>query len=602
MFNDPRTALCRPENKDFQMNDLSAAAQKWGIETEYYDVFGRRCTAAPETLTRLIAAMSAGGVAPRDDNPPTDVTTAWQGDGRRLWLLAVQLYAVRSRRNWGHGDFTDLAQLVQHAAGCGAAGIGLNPLHALFPDRAEEASPYAPNSRLFINPLYIDVEAIPEFPGPAATGLEAEVAALRETGMIAYARVAAAKLHGLRLAYVSFRDSGSRQRRADFDAYRKEQGESLLRFACFETLRRRYAPLPWPQWPAPWRNPELAQLDDFRRANREAVEFEEFVQWTADRQLGACMDAAARHGMPVGLYVDLAVGIDRHGADAWTNHGAALADVSLGAPADEFNPHGQDWGLAPLNPHVLPAHDFRAMRQLMAAAMRHAGAIRLDHVLGLQRQFMIPLGMEATQGAYVRLPFLQMLRVVAEESRKYRCIVIGEDLGTVPGGFRETIARWGLWCYRVMLFEREGDGRFKPPEAYPEGALATFDTHDLPTLRGWLEKHDMAVRRSFGLDPGESDEARDQAHRKLRDILSERTNNDDADIAAVAAFLATTPSRLVAVSLDDVFGALDQVNIPGTTTEHPNWRRKLPLPLEDLEDHAGLRRVADAFARSGRSL
>jgi 4-alpha-glucanotransferase len=377
----------------------------------------------------------------------------------------------------------------------------------------------------------------------------------------------------------------------------------LLRFACFETLRRRYAPRPWPDWPPPWRKPELPQLKELRRAHEEEVEFEEFVQWTADRQLDACMASAEKYGMPVRLYVDLAVGIDRHGADAWTNHGAALADVSIGAPADEFNPRGQDWGLAPLNPHVLPAHDFRAMRQLMAAAMRHAGAVRLDHVLGLQRLFMIPLGMEATQGAYVRLPFHQLLHVIAEESRKYRCIVIGEDLGTVPEGFRATISRWGLWCYRVMLFERESDGRFRPPEAYPEGALATFDTHDLPTFRGWLENHDMAVKRAIGLDPGESEEARGQAHGYLREILSGRGDGYPADdIAAVAAFLAATPSHLVVISLDDVLGVLDQVNIPGTTTEHPNWCRKLPLPLETLENHVSLRRVAEAFAKAGRSI
>jgi len=585
------------------MNDLTAAARHWGVETEYYDVFGERYITAPETLTRLIAAMAAGGVVPRQIDPPADVTPAYQGDGRRLWALAVQLYAVRSRRNWGHGDFTDLAQLVRRAAACGAAGIGLNPLHALFADRAEEASPYAPNSRLFFNPLYIDVDAIPEFPGLAAAGLEAEVVALRESEMIAYARVAAAKLHGLRLAHAGFRAGAGAQRRADFDAYRQEQGEPLLRFACFETLRRQYAPAPWTEWPQPWRNPERVQLEQFRQAHEQEVEFEEFVQWNADRQLGACMAAAARHGLPVGLYVDLAVGIDRHGADAWSNHGAALADISIGAPPDEFNPRGQDWGLAPLNPHVLPAHDFRAVRQLMAAAMRHAGAIRLDHVLGLQRLFMIPLGEEAARGAYVRLPFQQLLRVIAEESHKYRCVVIGEDLGTVPEGFRETISRWGLWCYRVMLFEREGDGRFKPPEAYPEGALATFDTHDLPTFRGWLENHDIAVKRDLGLDPGESDEARAWAHQKLREILAERAHGYAADdVAAVAAFLAATPSRLVVISLDDVLGVRDQVNIPGTTSEHPNWRRKLPLSIEALDNHEGLRRVAEVCARAGRSV
>lgn len=589
------------------MSKLLEDAQHWGVATEYHDVFGKLYSTRPETLARLIDAMELGGFEPSPPGTnvvPNEPTPAYQGDGRRHWLLAVQLYAVRSRRNWGHGDFTDLLRLIVHAAAVGAAGIGLNPLHALFPDDAEKASPYAPNSRLFLNPLYIDVEAIPEFPGLDAAGLSDEVEVLRKEDMVAYLRVAAAKMHGLRLAYSRFCARASAERRADFEAFRTDRGEALLRFACFETLRQEYAPTRWPKWPQPWRSPERGDLDEYRRTRHDACEFEEFLQWVADRQLAACMEAARMHGMPIGLYIDLAVGIDRDGADAWVNHGAVLADASMGAPPDEFNPDGQDWGLAPLNPHALPANDYRIMRQLMDATMRYAGAIRLDHVLGLQRVFMIPLGFNAVDGTYVRFPFQQLLCVVGEESRKYECIVIGEDLGTVPPGFRETIARWGLWCYRVMLFEREGDdAHFKSPETYPEMALATFNTHDLPTFGGWITKHDMSVKRALGRDPGESDEARDWAHRKLREILAERADGHATDdIAAVAAFLAAAPSRLVVISLDDVLGVLDQVNIPGTSNEHPNWRRKLPLPLEELENHAGLRRVADAFAKGGRSL
>lgn len=583
------------------MNDLNAAASRWGIETEYHDVFGRRVSVAPETVTRLIEAMSAGGVEPRPAEPQPELMRAYQGDGRRLWGLAVQLYGVRSRRNWGHGDFGDLNQLIERAADSGAAAIGLNPLHALFPDRADQVSPYAPNSRLFLNLLYIDVERIPEFPGLETAGLASQVAALRETDLVDYAAVATAKLHGLRLAYARYRDAGSEQRRADFNAYRDVQGEPLLRFACFEVLRRHYAPAPWTEWPRPWRNPGRADLEEFRRAHAEEVQFEEFIQWNADRQLAACMAAAKRRSMGIGLYVDVAVGIDRHGADAWSNPGTALANVSIGAPPDEFNPRGQDWGLAPLNPHDLPAHDFSGMRQLMATAMRYAGAIRLDHVLGLQRVFMIPLGMDAARGAYVRMPFFGLLRAIAEESQRYRCIVIGEDLGTVPDRFRETISSWGVWSYRVMLFEREADGRFRSPQSYPEGALATFSTHDLPTFRGWLTKHDLAVKRKLGLDPGETDEARAEAQRRMREALGEQAGAwATDDFTSVAAFLGATPSRLVMVSLDDVLGVLDQANIPGTTTEHPNWRRKLPLAVEDLGGHDGLGRVTEAFAKAGR--
>jgi 4-alpha-glucanotransferase len=591
----------RRSEKEPQMNDLTDAARHWGIDSEYYDVFGHRYSASPETLTRLIAAISAGHAAPQPLDAPAEPLTAFQGDGRREWALAVQLYALRSRRNWGHGDFTDLAQLIALAGKRGAAGIGLNPLHALFIDRAEEASPYAPNSRLFLNPLYIDVEAIAEFPGLAAAGLTDAVEALRATETVAYARVAAAKLHGLRLAYDRFRRRAGAARRDDFAAYRAEQGEALLCFACFEVLRRRYAE-PWPQWPEPWRKPTRAQLDEFHAAHAVECGFHEFMQWVADRQLASCVAAARRAGMPIGLYADLAVGIDPHGADAWSQQDAVLAGVSMGAPPDEYNPQGQDWGLAPLNPHALAEGDFASVRQLMRAAMRHAGAVRLDHVLGLNRVFMVPRGLPAAQGAYMHFPFQQLLRVIAEESLACRCIVVGEDLGTVPEHFRDTVARWGLWGYRVVLFEREHDGRFKPPEAYPAEAVATFNTHDMPSFRGWLSGHDLVVKRGIGVDPGESDEARAWAQQMLRAMLTESAGAyAPDDFAAVATFLGTTPSRLAVVALDDVAGVLEQINIPGTVTQHPNWRRKLPMMIEELDRHAGFARVAEAFAKAGRS-
>jgi 4-alpha-glucanotransferase len=309
-----------------------------------------------------------------------------------------------------------------------------------------------------------------------------------------------------------------------------------------------------------------------------------------------------------------------------------LADVCVGAPPDEFNPAGQDWGLAPFNPAALAASDFAALRELVRSAMRHAGAIRLDHVLGLRRVFMIPRGSGAADGAYVRFPFEPSLQAIAQESLAARCIVIGEDLGTVPEGFRDTLARWGLWRSLVMLFEREHDGRFRPPEWYPAEALATFNTHDLPSLRGWLEAHDLRIKRGIGLDPGESDDARAWAQQCLRQILGERagdhrpplipaqadhppplvpakagiqsaSRNGGAanELAAIAAYLAQTRSRLVAIALDDIMGEREQINIPGTVDEHPNWRRKLPLALEDLEGYEPFRRVAEVLAKSGRS-
>jgi 4-alpha-glucanotransferase len=295
-------------------------------------------------------------------------------------------------------------------------------------------------------------------------------------------------------------------------------------------------------------------------------------------------------------------------------------------------------------------HEFAPLRNLMRATMRHAGAIRLDHVLGLKRVYMVPHGCGASEGTYVNFPFEPSLQVIARASDELRCVVIGEDLGTVPEGFRETMARWGLWAYRVMLFEREHDGRFKPPEAYPEQALATFNTHDLPSLRGWLAGHDLGVKRGLGLDPGESEEARASSQQRLREILRERagqyldgdqggagsppsrgrTGEGDAqgqppvipaqgeaqgqppfipaqagiqspnELFAIAAFLAQTPSRLVVIALDDVLGALEQINVPGTVDQHPNWRRKVPVTLEDLEGNDSLRRLGEVFAQQGR--
>ena len=587
------------------MSDIEEEARRWGIEPGYHDVFGHWHAADADTLRQLIDALAHGrSEPPKVETPPAKAPIrAWQGDGHRHWLVAVQLYSLRSQRNWGIGDFSDLANLIPLAAAQGASGVGLNPLHALFPEWPERASPYAPNSRLFLNPLYIDVAAVPEFPGLVAAGLESEIAALRGTEFVDYAGVARAKLTGLRLAYEGFSKTTGTQRRADFEAYRQEQGEPLLRFACFEVLRREFAPAPWPEWRSPWHTPDRSALEEYRRRHLAEVEFQEFLQFVADQQLAACKHAARTHRMPVGLYIDLAVGIDPHGADAWSRQDAVLSAFSVGAPPDEFNPAGQDWGLAPFHPLAVAENDFAPMRQLMDCTMRHAGAIRLDHVLGLKRVYLVPHGCKASDGVYVRFPFEPLLRVVAEESVKLRCSVIGEDLGTVPEGFRDTMAKWGLWTYRVMLFERESEARFRPPDWYPAEALATFNTHDLPSFRGWMQGHDLRVKRALGIDPGESDEARAWAQAKLRELLQQRAPDyAPDDFAAIAFVLGTSPCKLVSIPLDDVIGETEQINIPGTVDEHANWRRKLSLPLEALADHVPFRRVGEAFAKAGRSL
>ena len=527
---------------------------------------------------------------------------AYQGDAHgRMWALAVQLYGLRSQRNWGIGDFGDLSQLVDIAARVGAAGIGLNPLHVLFDDRPEQASPYAPNSRLFLNPLYIDLRGVPEFPGLRAAKLNDEVKRLRGTAQVDYTAVAAVKMRGLRIAYDTFRQKGSAGRHRDFENFRTERGEALQRFASFEVLRRRDQRVWW-EWPEEWRSPDPAALARLRETDADEVGFYEFAQWIADRQLGACHDKARRLGMALGLYIDLAVGVDAGGADAWSEQGAVLARLSVGAPPDLLNTAGQNWGLAGFNPAELEAGGFAPFRRMLAAAMRHAGAVRLDHVLGLKRLFVIPHGMDAKTGAYLRFPFEAMLAVIAQESMRYKNIVIGEDLGTVPEGFRDTIGDWGLWSYMVMLFEREWNGSFHAPERYLPNALVTFSTHDLPTLTGWTRGHDMRVKRGIGVDPGESDDERERARHEMREALARRglLHEGRLDLDAVARFLAAAPSRLLVISLEDILEIEDQPNIPGTTTEHPNWRQRLPVTVDAIGEDERLLRLGRILAEAGR--
>jgi 4-alpha-glucanotransferase len=527
---------------------------------------------------------------------------AFQGPAsgpQRLWGLAVQLYGVRSRRNWGHGDFTDLIGLVELAAALGAAGVALNPLHALFDDRAEAASPYSPNSRLFLNPLYIDVDAIPEFPGLAAAGLEREVAELAQRELVDYAGVARAKARALALAYEKFRGADAARRTA-FESYRRERGPVLARFACFEFLRRRFG-TSWPQWPPQWRQPVEAALVALRERDGEAIAYFEFVQWVADQQLAACRQRAHELALPIGLYLDIAVGVQPDGFDAWSDQASIMSGLSVGAPPDLYNTAGQNWGLAAFNPDALEARQFQPFRQMLRASMRNAGAVRLDHVLGLKRLFLIPDGMRAGQGVYVRFPFEALLAVAAEESVRQRCIVIGEDLGTVPEDFRATLSDWGIWSYQVMLFERAPDGSFLPPQAYRENALVTFSTHDLATFAGWSSAHDLAVKHALDMDPGETDEERAAARAELRNALRAE-GETEADFPSVARFLARTPARLLVVAVEDALGVRDQANVPATIDQHPNWRRRLPVGLEDLCLHPGLTAVADAMTAAGRSV
>lgn len=506
---------------------------------------------------------------------------AFGGDFDRGWLLAVQLYSVRSDRNWGIGDFTDLAGLVRLAKQLGADGVGLNPLHVLFDDHPADCSPYSPNSRLFLNPLYIDVEAIPEFSPDLVPDAAATAARLRDGDRVPYPDMAALKWLALRAAFDSFVKTASGVRRNQFDAFRAARAPLLSRFACFEVLRHRFA-APWWEWPQEWQKPDETKCAELRNGpDKHEVEFVEFVQWTADSQLHAAKELAGQLGMRVGLYLDVAVGVQSNGFDAWNEQEAISRHLAVGAPPDVLNTIGQDWGLAGFNAGGLEAQSFVPFADMLAASMRHSGAIRLDHVLGLKRLYLVPRGFKPDNGAYVQMPFEALLATVARESAAHKCIVIGEDLGTVPEGFRETMQDFGIWSYLVMMFERDDAGHFRPVDHYRPNALVTLNTHDLSTYAGWRSFSDLKMKRSLGLDPGENDQARWDALGLLDEIL--RANGIRAnDVYSVLAFLSRTPSRLLAVSLEDLLGVIDQPNIPGTIDEHPNWRQRLPVTLDKI--------------------
>jgi 4-alpha-glucanotransferase len=524
---------------------------------------------------------------------------AYQGPPSRMWALGVQLYGVRSGRNWGHGDFGDLERLVDLAAEAGAAGLALNPLHDTF-----EPSPYSPSSRLFLNSIYIDLDALPEFAGARTPDMDREIDRLRGEKLIDHAGVSALKWRALALAFTAFRQKAAPARQRAFAAFCDQHGTLLRRYACFELLRRRFATR-WQDWPADWRDAQDAAIDAlYEEAGDEAALFA-FVQWNAHDQLTRCRDRARRSGLPLGLYLDMAVGVRPDGFDAWTDRATMLSKVAVGAPPDVYNPAGQNWGLATYNPGGLAAQRFEPFRRMLRATMQYAGAIRIDHVLGLKRIYLVPDGETAVHGAYIRFPLEALLAVLAQESHDWRCPVIGEDLGTVPPHFRETLADWGVWSYLLMLFERTPDGAFQPPQHYREKALAAFTTHDLPTYAGWISGHDLKVKAALGIDPGETAEQRKEAQAALQaalraDAVAPGTGSamKPSGFTAVAHYLARTPSRLVLIALEDVLGAEDQVNVPGTVDQYPNWRVRLDVPIEDIGP--ALREVAEVMKAAGR--
>lgn len=490
---------------------------------------------------------------------------------KRTWLLSVQLYALASPENWGHGDFGDLLRILEICAATGCGGVGLPPLHALFEQQPEEASPYAPSSRLFLNPLYLDLSRLP---GYSQILEECGETLQRDAALVDYTAVAQAKYAAIRAAYLRFSAELPAAQARDFADFRQRKGHLLRRFAAFNLLQARHGPN-WRLWPRQWREPDDTRISALAHEAPEAIGVSEFAQWQCQSQLAACRDYARQKGMAIGLYLDVAVGSHPCGFDAWNDQDSFLQGVTIGAPPDALNVSGQNWGLTAFNPTALIGSGFKPFRDILAAAMEYSGAIRIDHILGLNRFYLIPEGASGQEGAYLNYPLRELLAVLAHESQQWRCLVVGEDLGTVPQGFREQLQAAGIWTYIVTLFERGADGAFRDPAEYPYNALSTFATHDLPPFAVWAEGKDLDTLHELDIPAGESMAKRLQAYSDLMHAIATHCPSArGTPFERTVALLASSGSAVLAVALEDIFGLRHQLNVPGTDREYPNWRHR----------------------------
>jgi 4-alpha-glucanotransferase len=545
-------------------------------------------------------------------------------DPQRIWGVAAQVYTLKSQNNWGIGDFGDLQRLATSWAAAGADIVGVNPLHALFPDNPEHASPYSPSSRLLLNVLYIDVTAAPGFSTSKkaqeiveSDEFQKQLRECRAAPLVDYTLVTKLKLQVLRTLFNSWTRS-TESSRADFDDFCREHGERLVRSCTFYCLRRVFAGRDpslgdWRKWPQEYRDPESPAVRQFMEENSEEVAFAAWLQWLADRQLSRA--SAAASSMAIGLYRDLAVGADPSGTETWFNQKAVVSGASIGAPPDIFNPAGQNWGLPPFHPRELREQCYASFIELIRANMRYAGALRVDHVMALQHLYWIPESQPPQNGAYVRYPMEDLIGILALESQRNRCMVVGEDLGTVPDGFRERMERANILSYRVLFFEQDSKtGVFRKPKEYPRLAMVVASNHDLPTVPGWWLSLDIELRDRLKLYP-DAKEVTFQAKLRQRDqtqlkralerlgLLRKSDGSQTEDwVPLVYAYLARSSSFAALVQLDDVTGEVDPVNLPGSTIQYPNWRRKLSAPLEELLEKPLVKEVVSIFSeeRSAR--
>lgn len=612
---------------------LTERAERAGILSRYTASGGEVRATPDRTRALLLDALASGatgsaaargarsgrGRAAGRAAPTPCASVAERLGERRAFGLWANLYSLRSERGIGIGNLGDLRALVRFAADAGAVFVGLSPLHAIR-NRPPDVSPYQPLTRLFRNALYLDPTLAPEWESaPAARRqLEEGAGAAARRRLLAAARIdyaGCADLHAALLAhlYRAFREQHLQHespRGRAFAAFVRNGGTLLRDFAVFcaleEDLAARGTARDWRRWPAEFRSPSSPQVRRFCDTHAEAIERNLYAQFELDRQLAFVAEEARAAGLPIGFYADLAVGSALSGFDTWAFPDLFLADVSLGAPPDDYAAQGQDWGMPPMHPQRLVDDDFRYWRTLLRAGFAHAGMLRIDHVMSVLRQFWIPAGEPASAGAYVRFPALELLGVLGEESRRAGALVVGEDLGTVPRGLPSLLARYAVLSSRVLLFERDRRGTFRPAHRYPTRVLVTANTHDVAPLASYWEGEDLALRQSLGLWGGAGEFAR---ARKLREAARRallRRLSADADLAgdampeypdlcaAIHRFLCRTPASLIGVSLDDLAAETQPVNLPGVPQEiYASWTRRMASSVDSLAVDPGVLRALD---------
>lgn len=613
----------RPPSQQLSLTEAMPADEGWRVQLSlplpadlaegYYDLTFRVKSQGREVTGSTYLAVSPG----RAWLPPQ------LARGERLWGLNLPLYALRSRRDWGIGDFTDLRLATTWAGELGAAFVGINPLHAPQAGEKADPSPYSPTSRLFLNFLYVDLEQVPEMQeAPEANSLwansdfQAALARLREAPLVAYPEIRRLKRRLLKILFAAFvEDHGLPEapltpRGQDFARFVAESGEALEKFALFRALAEHQGKKDWRHWPQSLQHPDSPAVAAFARDHPREIGFYQYVQWLAAGQRQEVWDEATRTGLPFTLYQDLALGAAPGGMETWSYPGLFARGATIGSPPDAFNLKGQNWGLPPLIPKNLEESGYRLFINTLRANLPPGGIIRLDHVMSLFRLFWIPAGLGPREGAYVRYPAENLLGLLTLESQRRRTLVVGEDLGTVAPSIRRNLARARIFSYRVFYFERKGKGddNFAAPKDYPRQALACVTTHDLPTLAGYWEGRDLTLRNQLYLYPSPQLAEEDAAARArdrllLLEALVQQgllppNYEPPADFCpeelrrAVLAYLGQSRAALVEVRLEDILGLTAQQNLPGTLKQHPNWRQKIFQNLEDLRHDPEVRRMA----------